>query len=159
MGLVDSGASFNPEKTHIELACSGPAVGAPVPVTSPAKATLALAPEMATAKTAAVVGMVDHVMLRVSLTLLVCKAVGSHSPDVGNPRGGKAPWMHRPPCHQGVRHREAADAPMNKTHNQRAHRRHATAEPFPIWFKISFALVVGGLALLAAVGVAVLTVT
>src|SRR5215203_7306130 len=44
-----SGSSFLPEKTHIELACVGPAVGFPLPVISPAKAAPALAPVTATA--------------------------------------------------------------------------------------------------------------
>ena len=47
---------------------------------------------------------------------------------------------------------------MNEARNQRADRRHATPEPFPAWFKASFALVVGGLALLIAVIVAALSV-
>jgi hypothetical protein len=38
------GSSFRPEKTQIELACAGPAVGAPVPVISPAKAAVELTP-------------------------------------------------------------------------------------------------------------------
>ena len=36
------GSSFCPENTQIELACAGPAVGLPLPVTSPALAALAL---------------------------------------------------------------------------------------------------------------------
>jgi hypothetical protein len=47
---------------------------------------------------------------------------------------------------------------MNEARNHRADRRHATPEPFPAWFKASFALVVGGLALLIAVIVAALSV-
>src|SRR6266566_727857 len=47
------GSSFCPEKTQIELACAGPAVGLPLPVISPAKAALALRPAMVTVHTTA----------------------------------------------------------------------------------------------------------
>src|SRR6266498_1165324 len=47
------GSSFLPENTQIEFACVGPAVAFPLPVTSPAKAALALAPATTTAHTAA----------------------------------------------------------------------------------------------------------
>jgi hypothetical protein len=52
-GSVEVGLSFFPEKTQIEFACDGPAVGSPFPVTSPAKAALALAAATVTAHTAA----------------------------------------------------------------------------------------------------------
>jgi hypothetical protein len=57
----------------------------------------------------------------------------------------------------GVIEGQPKDA-MNEARNHRADRRHATPEPFPAWFKASFALVVGGLALLIAVIVAALSV-
>src|SRR5215207_817340 len=49
------GSSFSPEKTQAECACNGAPVGLPLPegpVTSPAKAALALAPTNAIAHTA-----------------------------------------------------------------------------------------------------------
>jgi hypothetical protein len=82
---------------------------------------------------------------------------GCWSPCKGSP-GGIVPRASRGPLSKGpVIERPETDA-MNQTRNQRAHRRHATAEPFPAWFKVIFALAVGGLALLAAVVVAALTV-
>ena len=47
------GSSFLPEKTQIEFACAGPAVGFPVPVISPANAAPALAPVTANAESRA----------------------------------------------------------------------------------------------------------
>jgi len=53
-GLVgEVGSSFWPEKTQIELAFAGPAVGLPFPVTSPAKAAPAPAPVTASAPSSA----------------------------------------------------------------------------------------------------------
>jgi hypothetical protein len=45
--------SFRPEKTQIEFACAGPAVGFPLPVTSPANAELAPTTATTTAQSAA----------------------------------------------------------------------------------------------------------
>jgi hypothetical protein len=47
------GSSFLPEKTQIELAWAGPAVGLPFPVISPADAVPMLVPKIATAQAAA----------------------------------------------------------------------------------------------------------
>jgi hypothetical protein len=48
---------------------------------------------------------------------------------------------------------------MYAVHNRRAQSgRHASSEPFPTWFKVFFAVTVGGPVLLVAVAVAVLTV-
>jgi hypothetical protein len=52
-GFVPFGSSFFPEKTQIEFACSGPAVGVPFPVTSPANAEPAPTAATATAQSAA----------------------------------------------------------------------------------------------------------
>jgi hypothetical protein len=74
--------------------------------------------------------------------------------------------MHRSPATRGpvigeatifVTREDRADA-VNEAHNLRDYGRHTTPEPFPTWFKIFFAVSVGGLALLVAVVVAVLSV-
>ena len=71
-GSVDVGLSFSPEKTQIELACDVAAtfgVGLPGgPITSPAKAALALAPASAAVQTAA--ASIDFLRIFVSFPLM-----------------------------------------------------------------------------------------
>jgi hypothetical protein len=67
--------------------------------------------------------------------------------------------MHIPRAPRGpVIERRRIEA-MYAVHNRRTHSgRHTTSEPFPTWFKVFFAVTVGGPVLLIAVAVAVLTV-
>jgi hypothetical protein len=61
------GSSFWPEKTQIEFACVGPAVGFPLPVISPASAALTLKP--ATAAVHAATASRDLIPIIVSLPI------------------------------------------------------------------------------------------
>jgi hypothetical protein len=72
-------------------------------------------------------------------------------------RGVRAPGCIVPRASRGPSSTDDGHA-MKKARHQNVDRQHATPQPFPIWFKIFFAAAVGGLALLIAVAVAVLTV-